>query len=98
MDNFFTLASLLTFAGCIAATATVTQLVKEIKWLNKFSTRKVSYLIALIIMMVANAINGTLSLEVAFLSIINSVGVSFAANGAYDAVHVDRDVSGEDPE
>ena len=98
MNDFFTLASLLTFTGCVAGTNIVTQLLKEIKWLKGISTRFVSYFIALAVMLVANAINGTLTVEVVFLSIVNAVGVAFAANGAYDAVHVGRDMSGEDDE
>ena len=85
MNEFFTWATLGTYAGCVLATSLITQMVKDWGVLKTIHTRIVSYVIALIVLLAANAISGALDLPTAGLCVINAVVVALAANGGYDA-------------
>jgi len=98
MNEFFTWATLGTYAGAVLAVTLVTQLIKGWGPLDKLPTRLVSYGIALGVLLAADAIAGTLDLPAAGLCVVNAVVVALAANGGYDAVMTDRDKSGEDLE
>ena len=97
-SEFFTWATLATYAGAVFATAMMTQFLKGVSFIDRVPTRFVSYIIALVVLIGASAIDGTLTLANAGLSTINAVIVALAANGGYDAVMIDRDKSGEDSE
>ena len=84
MNEFFTWATLGTYAGCVLATSLITQFVKEWSFLKPIPTRLVSYVVALLVLISANAIAGTLDLPSAGLCVVNAVVVSLAANGGYD--------------
>ena len=84
MNEFFTWATLGTYAGCVLATSLITQFIKEWSFLKPIPTRLVSYVIALLVLLAANAIAGTLDLPAAGLCVVNAVVVSLAANGGYD--------------
>jgi len=86
MNEFFTWAILGTYAGCVLATSLITQFIKEWSFLKPIPTRLVSYVIALLVLLAANAIAGTLDLPAAGLCVVNAVVVSLAANGGYDAL------------
>jgi len=84
LNEFFTWATLGTYAGCVLATSLITQFIKEWSFLKPIPTRLVSYVIALLVLLAANAIAGTLDLPAAGLCVVNAVVVSLAANGGYD--------------
>jgi len=84
MQEFFTWAMLGTYAGAVLATTLITQLVKE--WLKSIPTRIVSYVIALVVLLLAAAFNNALTLADGALCLFNAVIVSLAANGGFDAV------------
>jgi len=86
MNEFFTWATLGTYAGCVLVTSLVTQFIKELGALKNIPTRIVSYVVALLVLLAANAIAGTLDLPTAGLCVVNAVVVSLAANGGYDAI------------
>ncbi len=86
MNELFTWEILGTYAGAVLATTLVTQLVKGIGFLAKIPTRIISYVIALIVLLATNAVNGSLNWASAGLSIINAVIVSLASNGGFDAL------------
>mgnify|MGYP000344663868 CR=1 FL=1 len=86
MNEFFTWATLGTYAGCVLVTSLVTQFIKELGALKNIPTRIVSYVVALLVLLAANAIAGTLDLPIAGLCVVNAVVVSLAANGGYDAI------------
>ena len=86
MNEFFTWATLGTYAGCVLATSLITQFVKEWSFLKPIPTRLVSYVVALMVLISANAIAGTLDLPTAGLCAVNAVVVSLAANGGYEVV------------
>lgn len=84
MQEFFTWAMLGTYAGAVVAVTLITQLVKE--WLKAVPTRIVSYVIALAVLLLAAAFNGSLTLADGALCLFNAVIVSLAANGGFEAL------------
>lgn len=86
MNEFFSWATLGTYAGAVLATTLITQLIKGIGFIDRIPTRIVAYVIALIVLLITNAVTGTLDLATAGLSVINAVIVALAANGGYDAL------------
>lgn len=98
MSEFFTWAALGTYAGATVLTMMVTQLFKGVRFIEQIPTRLFAYIVALVVLLGANTITGTLSFETGSLAAINAVVVALAANGGYDAVMTDRDVSGEERE
>jgi len=85
MNEFFTWAALGTYAGAMLATTLITQLLKGVGFIDRIPTRIVSYVIALVVLIAANAASGTLDWASAGLSVFNAVVVALAANGAFDA-------------
>lgn len=98
MNEFFTWAALGTYAGATVLTMMVTQLFKGVRFIEQIPTRLFAYLVALIVLLMASIITGTLTFETGSLAAINAVVVALAASGGYDAVMIDRDKSGEDSE
>ena len=86
MNEFFTWTTLATYAGATLATSLITQLIKGLGFIDKIPTRITSYAIALVVLLASTFFTGGLTLEAGALCVINSVVVSLAANGAYDAV------------
>ena len=86
MNEFFTWAVLLTYAGATLATSLITQLIKGLGFIDKIPTRITSYAIALVVLLAATFFTGGLTLESGVLCIVNAVVVSLASNGAFDAV------------
>ena len=84
-DGFYTWAILGTYAGCLAATLVVTQFVKPI-WPQKIAVEFLSYIIALLILLLASIFIGGLTLERAGISVLNAVVVALAANGGYNGI------------
>ena len=82
--EFFDWATLLTYAGALAATALLTQWLKGV--FANVATQIVSYGIALLVLMAATFFTGAFTFEAAALCVINAAVVSLASNGAYDAV------------
>lgn len=84
IDNFFTWEMLATFAGCVAATGIVTELIK--KFVKKLDPQIISFIIAMVILVVAQLVAKTFIWNDLLLDAINAVVVSFAANGGFDAL------------
>ncbi len=84
--EFFTWASLLTYAGAVLMTTLVTQLLKGVSVIEKIPTRLFAYIVALIILLAATFFTGALTLESAALCAVNAVVVALAASGAFDAI------------
>lgn len=84
IDNFFAWELLATFAGCVAATGIVTELLK--KFIKKIDPQVISFVIAMIILVVGQLVAKTFSWNDILLDAINAVVVSFAANGGFDAL------------
>lgn len=85
MSEFLTWDYLLTFGGCVAGTALLTQFLKKTPVLEKLGAQLVSYIIALVILIIAQVATGTIGWQLVALDIFNAAVVSFASNGVYDA-------------
>lgn len=83
IDNFFTWEVLATFAGCVTATIIVTELLK--KFIKKLDPQIISFVIALLILVIGQLVSNTFTWKGIALDAINAVVVSFAANGGFDA-------------
>lgn len=94
--SFFDWSYLGTFAGALAAVALITELIKELPGLKKVPTQFVSWILAFVILILAQLFTGTLSAQNAVLSVLNGAMVSLAANGGYAALK--RVVGGKDEE
>lgn len=90
MNEFFTWAALGTYAGAVLFVTLVTQLIKGIGFIDRLPTRAVSYAVALLVLLAANAVTGGLTWATAGLCFVNAVVVSLAANGAFDAAAATR--------
>ena len=75
-----------TYAGAMAMVGVITQLTKNITFINKIPTQLWSYLVSLVVMYSANFFLGTLTLSNAVLILFNSVVVSLGANGGYEGI------------
>ncbi len=86
MDTFFTWEYLLSFAGCVAGTGLLTEFTKPL--LAKVPTQWVSYVFALVIMIVGQIATGQLTgWDIAALDIVNAAVISLASNGGYDVIN-----------
>lgn len=91
--NFFDWTYLGTFAGALAAVALITELIKNVPGIKKIPTQFVSWVLGVVVLVLAQFFTGSLSAESAVLSVLNGAMVSLAANGGYTAVK--RVLSGE---
>ena len=85
MAEFFTWATLVTFAGAGTATSIITQFLKEP--LKKIPTQLVSYFIALVVLLLATAATGSAADWTGWVIIpFNAIIISMAANGTFSAI------------
>lgn len=84
--NFFDWAYLGTFAGALAAVALITQMIKNLPGIKRIPTQLMSWLLAVVVLILAHAFGGTLDAQNAVLSLFNGAMVSLAANGGYAAL------------
>lgn len=87
MDHFFSWQMLATFTGASFATALITQFCDRL--LNrrkKLPTQAVSYLAALVILLLAQSFTGGLTLDEGFLCVFNALLVSSATSGTISGV------------
>lgn len=85
-QEFFTWASLLTYAGAVLATTLITQLLKGASFIGKLPTRLFAYIVALVVLVAATFFTGALTIESAALCLVNAAVVALAASGAFDAI------------
>lgn len=84
--NFFDWSYLGTFAGALAAVALITQMIKNLPGIKRVPTQLMSWLLAVVVLILAHAFGGTLDAQNAVLSLFNGAMVSLAANGGYAAL------------
>ena len=84
--EFFSWDILGTLAGATMAVGIITQIIKELPFIKAIPTQAVSYVLALVIMIAAQAFTGGLTASGAALAAINAAMVSLAANGGYEAL------------
>lgn len=86
MSELFTWQMLGTYAGCTAAVGLITQFIKGVGGLSRVPTQLVSYVLALVLMMLSAAFLDGITVEGAVLTVFNAVVVSLASNGGYAAI------------
>ena len=85
MNEFVTWQTLGTYAGAVMMVTLITQFLKQTP-LGKLNAQLLSYVIAVLILIGAEAFTGgTVTVQGVLLCLINAVMVALAANGAYDA-------------
>ena len=84
MDKFFTYEMLMTYATCVTAVFGTTQFIKEIPGIKKIPTKYVSFLVAIIIVILSNIATGQFKVSNILLYILSSVFISMNSNGIYD--------------
>lgn len=85
--TFFDWSYLATFAGCLLAVGIFTELLKNIGFIKKIPTQIFSWVLALIVLVLAQAFTTGITAESAILAVVNSAVVSLAANGGYEALN-----------
>lgn len=85
MNEFFTWSLLGSYSGAILAVTLITQFVKGIGFIDKIPTRFVSWIVAVIVLILAQLFTAQLTWSTGILTLLNAVVVSLAANGTYDA-------------
>ncbi|MBQ1892467.1 MAG: hypothetical protein II155_00020 [Clostridia bacterium] len=86
MKDFFTWSTLMTYSGATLATTLMTQLIKEIPFVKRIPSRLVSYIIAVVIMVLAALATKSFEWSGLVMAFINASAVALAANGAFDAI------------
>lgn len=84
--NFFDWSYLGTFAGALAAVALITQMIKNLPGIKRIPTQLMSWVLAVVVLLLAQWFGGTLDAQSAVLSLFNGAMVSLAANGGYAAL------------
>lgn len=85
--TFFDWSYLATFAGCLLAVGIITELLKNIGFIKKIPTQIFSWVLALIVLALAQVFTTGITPETAILAVVNSAVVSLAANGGYEALN-----------
>lgn len=88
INDYFTWGLLGTYSGAILAVTLITQFVKGIGFIDKIPTRFVSWVIAVVVLILAQLFTSSLTFSSAALTLINAVVVSLASNGTFDACAV----------
>ena len=84
MNEFFTWGLLGSYSGAILAVTIITQFIKGVGFIKRIPTRFVSWIVAVIVLILAQAFTAQLTVSSAVLTLLNAVVVSLAANGTYD--------------
>ncbi len=83
--EFTTWSVLGTYAGALAMVMILTQLTKNIAFIEKWPTQIWSYAVALITLLLAHAFTDGLSLQATALCVFNAAIVALGANGGFEA-------------
>lgn len=84
--EFYVWDELGTYAGAAALVALVTQLTKELPYIQRIPTQVWSYILAVVILIASQIFTGTLTGSSAALALANGVLVSLASNGGYSLI------------
>ena len=84
--EFVTWAGLATYSGALAMVMLIVQFTKGITIIDRLPTQVWSYIVALVVLLLANLFTGQLTIENAVLILFNAAIVALAANGGYSAI------------
>ena len=84
--NFFDWNMLGTYAGATMAVGVITEIIKDVPGVKKIPTQVVSYVLALIVLMLAMVFGDGFTAQGAALAVFNAALVSLGANGGYEVI------------
>ncbi len=84
MNELLSWASLSSLTGATAATAVITEELKELPFIKRIPSRLLSVIIAVLIMELSLIFTDGVSISGVILQLFNGVFVSLSANGTYD--------------
>lgn len=93
--EFFDWTMLGTFAGAVFAVSLFTQFSKDIPLIKKIPTQLWSYIVSVIVLAASKWFTTGMDLSSIGLIMINSVLVSLASNGGYEAINKIKNASNE---
>ena len=85
--EFFDWNMLGSYAGAVMAVGILTQVTKGIKFVEYIPTQLWSYILSLIVLVLAQVFGAGISVQGAVLAVFNAAVVSLAANGGYEAIN-----------
>lgn len=85
--EFFDWSMLGTYTGAVMAVGILTQVTKGIKFVNEIPTQLLSYVLSLIVLILAQVFGAGISAQSVVLAVFNAAVVSLAANGGYEALN-----------
>ena len=85
--EFFDWNMLGSYAGAVMAVGILTQVTKGIKFVEYIPTQLWSYILSLIVLVLAQVFGAGVSVQGAVLAVFNAAVVSLAANGGYEAIN-----------
>lgn len=91
--EFFSWATLSTYAGAVLFATLVTQFVKKISWLQRVPAQVICYVIAVLGLLAGTYFSGALNISTAALCLVNGLVVAVAANGTYDNLKFSTQIS-----
>lgn len=74
------------YAGAVMAVGVITEIIKDIPGLKKIPTQVVSYVLALVVLMLAMVFGDGFTAQGAALAVFNAALVSLGANGGYAVI------------
>ena len=86
------------YAGAVLAVGVITEVIKDIPGVKRIPTQIMSYILALIVLMLAMLFGGGFSAQGAVLAMFNAALVSLGANGGYAAIQRVKEATVTKPE
>ena len=86
MSEFISWPVLATYSGALAMVLILTQFTKELCFIKQIPTQIWSYILAFIVLILANLFTGGLTLDIVMQTLLNAVIVSIASNGGYSGL------------
>lgn len=86
------------YAGAVLAVGVITEVIKDIPGVKRIPTQIMSYILALIVLMLAMLFGGGFSAQGAALALFNAALVSLGANGGYAAIQRVKEATATKPE
>jgi len=83
INDFINIEFIRTFTGCITATILIVQFLKDLPFIKEMPTRYFTFIIATLNIVIATIFPNTI-VEMIYLTLLNGIVVTYAANGNYD--------------
>lgn len=81
MEQFISWDILTTYATFVTIVFMVVEFVKELKYIRTIKTKYLSFFVAVILLMITNAVMGTFRFVDIVLYILSAISISLGANG-----------------